>query len=189
MDSSFERECAGIRSRHAAPIRPVFVAAAVLAVMAARLLPHPPNFTPVCASALFGGACFADRRAAFLLPLASMALSDLALGFQFHALTEVVYGCFLLEVTLGLWLLLRRRPLPIAGATLLGAFLFFLITNAACWVYFYPRTLAGMRDCYASAIPFFGYTLLGDATLLFGTLAVAEGRFPALRERAIPILA
>jgi hypothetical protein len=156
--------------------------------MACRLIPHPPNLTPVGACALFGGACFADRRAAFLLPLSAMALSDAVLGF--HALTLVVYACFVIEVALGLWLRPRRHALPIAGATLLGSCLFFAITNAACWISFYPRTLAGLAACYGAAVPFFTNTLLGDAffvSLLFGTLAVAEGRFPVLRERVIPV--
>jgi hypothetical protein len=188
LDFSSERGDAVVDPRRTLSVRPVFLAAAVLAVMACRLLPQPPNFTPVGACALFGGACFADRRAAFLLPLASMVLSDVVLGF--HSLMLVVYACFALEVVLGRWLRPHRRALPIAGATLLGACLFFLITNAACWVSFYPRTLAGLTDCYVSAMPFFGYSLIGDAvfsTLLFGTLAVAESWFPALSERAIPI--
>jgi hypothetical protein len=158
--------------------------------MASRLLPPPPHFTPVGACALFGGASFADRRVAFLLPLAGMVLGDVVLGF--HALTPVVYTCFALEVAIGLWLRPRRRILPIAGATLLGSCLFFAITNAACWILFYPRTPAGLIACYVAAVPFFANTLLGDAvfaSLLFGTLAVAEGRFPALRERAIPVSA
>lgn len=170
--------------------RPIVLTAAVLAVMASRLLPHPPNFAPVGACALFGGACFAGPRAAFAVPLASMMLSDLLIGFS--VLSPVVYACLLLQVALGMWIRPRRRAASIAGAVFLGACIFFVVTNAACWLAFYPKTPAGLARCYASAIPFFGWSLLGDVTfasLLFGGLAVAEGRFPALRESAIPIAA
>ena len=52
----------------------------VLTVVASRWLPHPPNFTPIMALALFGGATFTTKRAAFLVPLIGLFLSDLALG-------------------------------------------------------------------------------------------------------------
>ena len=58
-----------------------------MAAALARLVPHPPNVTPIAAMALFGGACFANRKMAYLLPLAAMLLSDLVLGL--HALWPV----------------------------------------------------------------------------------------------------
>ena len=188
MDASPTRDTGPTDALAALHARPLFLAAALLAAMASRLLPHPPNFTPLGACALFGGACFADRRAAFALTLGSLALSDFLLGF--HALSPVVYGCFTLQVVVGIRLRPRRRPLTIACATLLGSCLFFVITNGAFAFAVYPRTLVGLAECYAAAVPFFGYTLLGDMTfaaLLFGTLAVAEGRLPALRELRAPL--
>ena len=58
----------------------LLLAGAVLAAAACRLLPHPPNFAPVTAMALFAGATLADRRLALVVPLAAMLTSDLALG-------------------------------------------------------------------------------------------------------------
>ena len=58
------------------------IAGLILAAAASRLLPHPPNFTPIGAVALFGGACLADKRLAFLVPLAAMFLSDLVIGLH-----------------------------------------------------------------------------------------------------------
>jgi hypothetical protein len=43
----------------------------VFGAAAIRLLPHPPNLTPIAAMALFGGAYFADKRLAFLVPLST----------------------------------------------------------------------------------------------------------------------
>jgi hypothetical protein len=152
----------------------------------ARLIPHPPNFTPIGAMALFGGAGLADRRLAFLLPLLALFLSDLFLGL--HVLIPVVYGSFAINVLLGRWLRSRNTVLNTATVTLLGSVQFFLVTNFACWVLWYPHTWDGLLTCYLAAIPFFRNTLLGDAVFaaaLFGALAVAERGFPFLREPAL----
>ncbi|WP_460034870.1 DUF6580 family putative transport protein [Methylothermus subterraneus] len=153
-------------------LRFLMLVAMILTAAAFRLLPHPPNFTPVGAMALFGGACFADRRAAFAVPMAAMFLSDLAIGLMsgdlslgLHRLIPVVYGSFALIVCLGFWLRSRRTVLPIARATLAGSVLFFILTNFGVWALgsFYPKTWEGLVACYTAAIPFFPNTLLGDA--------------------------
>jgi len=165
-------------------LRLLAILALILLAALARLIPHPPNFTPIGAMALFGGATLADRRLAFLLPLASLFLSDLFLGL--HVLIPVVYGSFALNVLLGGWLRSRRTVLNTAAVTLLGSVQFFVVTNFACWLLWYPHTWQGLVTCYIAAIPFFQNTLAGDAvfaTALFGTLALAERCFPVLREQ------
>lgn len=168
-------------------LTPRFVTLATMTLAAAlsRLVPHPPNFTPLAALALFGGACFADRRAAFGVPLAALFLSDLVLGL--HRFIPVVYGSFALIVFLGFWLRSRRNVVPIACASLAGSVLFFVLTNFAVWAIgsFYPRTWQGLIACYVAAIPFFHNTLLGDAlytSALFGGLFLVERVSPKLRE-------
>lgn len=170
-------------------VRTRFIALAVMILAAAglRLLPHPPNFTPIAAMALFGGATFGDVRVAFLVPLAAMALSDAVLGF--HALAPLVYGAFALIVLIGISIR-RRRTLPwITLGALGGSVIFFLVTNFnfAIWGphVLYPKTWAGMLAAYAAAVPFFRNTLLGDLTytaLLFGGFALLERSVPAMRE-------
>ncbi len=150
-----------------------------------RLMPHPPNFTPIAAMALFGGACFSEQRWAFAVPLAAMILSDLVLGF--HGLIPVVYGAFALIGCIGLSLRRRRKAVPIAGAALASSLVFFVLTNFGVWAMgsSYSKTWDGLVACYVAAIPFFRNTLLGDAvytTALFGGLALAEKWVPALRE-------
>jgi hypothetical protein len=169
-------------------LRPRFltVAALIVAAAATRLLPHPLNFAPVTAIALFGGAKFADRRLAFLVPFVAMLLSDLVLGF--HTTMPFVYGSFALIVCLGLMLRRRQRALPIAVMTISGSGLFFIVTNFGFWMMGsdYPKTIAGLTECYVAAIPFFQSTLLGDAvytSVLFGTFAIAETLLPVLREQ------
>ncbi|HUZ08330.1 MAG TPA: DUF6580 family putative transport protein [Candidatus Paceibacterota bacterium] len=165
----------------------IMLAGMILAAAASRLIPHPPNFTPIAAIALFGGAQFSSKRAAFLVPLAGLFLSDLVFGFC--AITPVVYGSFALTVCLGFWVRHRRSVQRIAFAAVASAILFFVVTNFGVWAVdnLYPKTTAGLVDCYVAAIPFFRNMLLGDliySVLLFGALAFAENRFVRLREPA-----
>jgi hypothetical protein len=159
--------------------------AMVLGAALLRMAPHPWNFTPIGGMALFSGAMFRNRALAFAVPFATLFLSDLWIGL--HSLMWAVYGSFALSVLMGMWLRRRRHLLPIAGATLAGAVLFFVITNWAVWLsgMTYPKTFAGLIACYVAAIPYFGNTLASDAfyvSVLFGGLALLEWRVPQLRE-------
>lgn len=165
------------------------ILAAIMIVLAAvvRILPHPWNFTPIGAMAIFSGAMFRDRRVAFLFPLVALFAGDLFVGI--HRLIPVVYASFLLSVLIGTWLANRRTVLRIGGAVFLGALQFFLITNFAIWRVFdtYPHTPAGLVACYIAGLPLFGNTLAGDAVyaaLFFGIFSLAEHHFPTLRLQA-----
>jgi hypothetical protein len=160
----------------------------VALVALARLLPHPPNFSPVTALALFGGAYFASRYLALGVTLTAMLLSDWLIGF--HPLMWAVYLSFAAVVMLGSWLREHRQSaLPLAFAALGGSLLFFLLTNFAHWLMFadYPHTLAGLLACYVAALPFFQNALAGDllfTAVLFGGMALIEQRLPRFREPA-----
>ena len=165
--------------------RSLILLAVILAAAAFRLLPHPPNFTPIGAIALFSGAHFRNRGYSFVLPLAAMFLSDLVIGL--HPLIPVVYGSFALIVTIGLWLRSRKNVLTIAGAALTSSLVFFLLTNFGVWGMgsLYPKTVAGLLAAYVAAIPFFRNTVSGDlfyTAILFGGFALLERAFPVLRE-------
>jgi hypothetical protein len=148
-----------------------------------RLMPHPPNFTAVTAIALFAGAQITDRRLALLVPLAALFLTDLILGL--HSGMLLVYLCAAAMVGVGALVGPRVQPLKLAGASVAGSVLFFVVTNFGVWAMdgLYPRTMAGLADCYVAAIPFFQNALVGD---LFYTAALFAG-FEFLR-RAVPAL-
>jgi hypothetical protein len=161
--------------------------ALILLAAALRIAPHPWNFTPVGAMALFSGAVLRDRRLAFFFPLLALFLGDIFIGF--HKLMFVIYASFLVNVAIGLWLRDRRSIARITLATLLGAIQFFVVTNFAVWQFLsgFPHTASGLAACYIAGIPFFWNTLAGDAfyaALLFGSYALAERMVPALRELA-----
>ena len=160
------------------------ILAAIVIAAASRLLPHPANFTPVGALALFSGAYLGRSALAFVAPLAALVLSDLVLGF--YPEVVFVYVAVAATVLIG-WALARRRSvLRVAGAAIAGSVLFFLLTNFGVWLVmdYYPKDLAGLAACYAAAIPFFQNTLAGDlfyAGLLFGGFALLERAVPAVR--------
>ena len=135
----------------------------ILIGVSLRLLPHPPNFSPIAAIALFGGV-YLSRKIAFILPVIAMVLSDIFIGYYEPGLMVAVYGTFLLCVILGLWLKNHKKWYTILGGSVLGAFLFFFITNFAVWVFtpWYAKDLSGVIQCYLMALPFFKNTLLGD---------------------------
>ncbi|MGB2592128.1 MAG: DUF6580 family putative transport protein [Candidatus Acidiferrum sp.] len=167
--------------------RTLLVAAVIVLAAALRIAPHPWNFAPVGAMALFSGAMLSDRRLAFLFPLLALFAGDVFIGF--HKLMPVVYASFLVSVAIGFWLRERRSVARVGAATLFGAIQFFLVTNFAVWAFglSYPHTSPGLIACYAAGVPFFWNTLAGDAfyaTLFFGGFALAERLFPAFREPA-----
>ena len=157
---------------------------AIAAAAALRLVPHPPNFSPIDAMALFSGAYIARRWLAFAAPLAALLLSDLILGFYPGMLFQ--YAAVVLITLMGMAALSRVTVPRLVVTALAGSVLFFLVSNFGVWLVsgIYPRTLAGLAGCYVAAIPFFQNTVAGDlfyVGLLFGGFALAEHLVPRLR--------
>lgn len=155
----------------------------ILLAAASRLLPHPPNFAPITAIALFGGAYYTRKWVAFIVPLVIMFLTDIILGF--HSDMLAVYVGFALIVGIGFLLRNRISLAGIFGAALGGSVLFFLITNFSVWLTgtMYPQTASGLLACYAAGIPFFQYSVISTfvySSVLFGAFELAKNRFPKL---------
>ncbi len=178
---------------------PLVLAGMILVAALTRLLPHPPNFAPMEAMALFGGAYFAARHWAVLVPLAAMAVSDLALGVLFGGLYVdhyfspghvLVYAAIALIAVLGFGLRGRVGAGRLLGYSLLGSVLFFLISNFGAWLGspMYPATVSGLSAAYVAGVPFFQWTVLGTlfyAGLLFGGFEYLRRRLPALRAATV----
>lgn len=144
-------------------------------VVCLRILPHPANFAPVAAVAIFGGAVL-PRRLAVWTPVAAMMLSDLVIGL--HNLILITWGCYaLIALASAHWL---RKPsfLRGLGLTISGSLFFFFVTNFAVWLWsgMYVHSWAGLSQCYIMALPFLRGTFLGDLVFtaaLFGVYALA----------------
>ena len=152
------------------------IALALIAVgVLMRVLPHPANFAPVTALALFGGAVL-PRRYAVLVPLGAMMISDTIIGW--YNLMPVTWACYvLIALASSSWL--RGHSIRRGVELTLGASVFFfVVTNFAVWVGggLYPHTIAGLQRCYVLALPFFRNTALSDmiyTASLFSLYALA----------------
>jgi len=164
----------------------------IFTAAAFRLIPHWPNFTPIAAMALFGGAYFGRNYLAFLVPLAAMLISDIFLGF--HMSMIAVYASISATVLLGIIISRKPRLVNIALASIGSTILFFLVTNFAAWLGnpMYSQSFAGLLQSYTAGliflndgngISFFMNSLVGDLfynTVLFGAFALATLKFPVL---------
>ena len=168
--------------------RIVALLSAILLAAALRLVPHPPNFTPIGAMALFSGAYLGRRALAFVAPLAAMLLSDAVLGF--YSGFWITYLAVALIALLGSVVLQKRNPLRIGLTAVAGSVIFFVVSNFGTFALsgMYPHTVAGLGACYVAAIPFFQNTLAGDlfyATLLFGGFRIAEMLVPQIEGQGV----
>ncbi|UTA69879.1 DUF6580 family putative transport protein [Emticicia sp. 21SJ11W-3] len=173
------------------------VAIIVLAAIV-RILPHPFNFTPMAALALFGGAYFTNRWVAIAIPMAAMLLSDtmyeLLTGWGFHSGMPVTYGSFLLVTLIGIFFLNKVSVLRVTGASLASSTIFYLITNFA-FLYpeapvpnpilgNYPHNWTGILASYNAGLEFYQNQILGDlfySGVLFGGFYLLQRRFAVLR--------
>ena len=167
-----------------------------------RLLVHyaagamPWNFTPVEATALFGGAYFADRRLGIAIPLIAMVIADCLIAFTLPAAwvrdwlgtLPFVYLCIALTAVGGFALRGRVSAPRVLGGALASAVLFFLVTNFATWLTARPDAGAActgtLTACYVAGIPFFKGTLYGTvlwSALLFGGFALLGRRWSVLK--------
>ncbi len=169
--------------------RVAFAIAVIILTALARIAPHPLNFTPAGALALFSGAHLRARRLAYLVPLVALLLGDLMVGF--HIMMPAVYACFVAAVWIGEHIRAHRsKLLPVGGAVLAASVLFFVVTNFAWWALggAYPLSSAGLAKCFVAGIPYFRNTLLGDGlytAILFGGMALMERNFPIMQETPI----
>lgn len=168
----------------------LLVIAIILIAVLIRLVPHPANVAPIAAIALFGGA-YLDRKYALILPLTTMFISDIFLGF--HASMPMVYVSLVLTGLIGMWLKSRKTVPTVLLASVGSSILFFLLTNMNYWYVtsLYPKTIEGFFQSYIMALPFFRNSLLGDlfyTGVFFGgyelATRLANSALPASRQKS-----
>jgi hypothetical protein len=153
----------------------------------ARLAPHPWNFTPLIALALFSGVQARRAATGVLVTLLALALSDAVMGF--YQGFWYVYGAALVPVFLGRLIGSRAGAKSIGLAALASSLSFFVITNFMVWAggHMYPHSASGLTACFVAAIPFYQNQLLGDAfytVALFGGYALIRSRLEPARQAA-----
>lgn len=169
--------------------------ALILVAALSRLLPHPPNFVPVGAMALFGAASLPKKWMVFAVPFAAYYLSDLVLNNLLYAqyyegfywgVSLWIYGAIAAMILLGLGLLRNARFswLRIGGTALGATLIFYVVTNFGVWVgdLLYPKTFAGLVAAFAAGLPFLLNSLL--ANLLFSGVLFGAARWVETRQQA-----
>src|SRR5690606_31296826 len=125
----------------------ILIVGTIILLGISRLLPHPYNFTPLGGMAILGAAYFQSTIWKYVVPIVAFYLSDLLV-------TNILYASFYADqgfvwfsshmiwtygataaIVLASSLILRRKSFKnILGASLLGAVLFFVISNFGSWV-------------------------------------------------------
>lgn len=182
-------------SNREARVSVAIVAVLIGCAIVTRLLPYdarPFNMTAIGGLAIFAAARFRIGTALGIV-FATILASDLVLfarhGYDRAYLPNYATYFSLLVYPAVALLLLRRsaHPLRVAASAFAGATGFFIVSNFIVWVgstHMYPKTLAGLAECFTMAIPFYHGFLIGDlvfasaAFLVFGLLT-AESRMLA----------
>ena len=146
----------------------------IILLALSRLIPHPPNFTPILGMAVFSGAIINKKILAYLVPLAAMLLSDLYLGF--HSGMPIIYFTLAICVLIGTFIESRVTILnSILGITA-GVLVFYLITNFTVWYGsgMYENSFSGLITCYVMGLPFLQNTFISSLIYGMGAFLIYE---------------
>lgn len=138
----------------------------ILILALSRLIPHPPNFTPILGMAVFSGAVINHKLIAYIIPLAAMLLSDLYLGL--HASMPIIYFSLAICVLIGTLIESKVTILNSLLSLSFGVLAFFLITNFAVWYGsgMYELSISGLMTSYFMGLPFVQNTFI--SSLMYG---------------------
>jgi len=150
-----------------------------IALAASRFIPHPPNFTTLMALSFYVPALLGARYLPILI--LSFIVTDLIIGF--HGVTLFTWGSVIL-IGLGSRFFTKGIFNRISGS-LLGACLFFIITNFGVWsLGSYGYSLNGIINCYILALPFFVYSLV--STFIFAGVIESVYKYISLKKLIKP---
>ena len=166
----------------------IFPIGLVLILTLSRLIPHPPNFTPIIAVAIISGYFFKNINVSVLVLLFAMIMSDLFIGFYENIIFVYISLIFITLVFHKISKKINFKNLFIYSFA--GSVIFFVISNFGVWALgspglqdiAYEKSLSGLIQCYILAIPFFGNTFL--STLIFSYPAIFIYRSLAARSSA-----
>ena len=148
----------------------------ILILSFSRLIPHPPNFTPIIAVAIISSYFFKNIYLSCATLLISMLLADAFIGFYSNMFFVYFSLLLILFIFHKISEKMNFKNLFIRG--FIASLIFFIISNFGVWVLGspgvldlpYEKNLNGLVECYVLAIPFFGNTFL--STLIFSYPAI-----------------
>jgi len=142
----------------------------ILFLAFSRLIPHPPNFTPIISMALLSGYFFSNIYLSVIILLASILLSDFFLGF-YENMLYIYFSIILINLIffkISYKINFKNLYLFSCSATLI----FYFISNFSVWATgtLYEKNFAGLINCYYLALPFLKNTLI--STLFYSYLGL-----------------
>ena len=148
----------------------------ILILALSRLIPHPPNFTPVVSVAIMSGYLFKNIYLSFATLLVSMILADAFIGFYENML--FVYLSLLLIAYFFYKIAEKINLKNLFFFSILGSVIFYLISNFGFWYFgnLYEKNFNGLMECYFLAIPFFKNTILSTVAFTYATF-IADNFF------------
>ena len=170
-----------------------------------RIMPHPPNFSPMAAIGLFGAAHFAKKWQAFFIPLIGIWVSDLVINNYVYSSSSSnfvwfysgfywQYISYILIIFTGLFIFNRGISLTkTAGGMISSSGIFFFVSNFGVWAggTMYPKNFSGLITCYAAGVPFIHNTIISDVlftTVLFGTYYLLQVEYSSLKIKPLKYL-
>jgi len=157
----------------------------ILILVFSRLIPHPPNFTPIITVALLSGYIFKNLKLSLFVLIVSMLLSDIFIAFYTNMI--FVYISLILICLISNKVIANLNYKNLFLFSLMGSILFFVITNFGTWILggLYEKNISGLINCYFLAIPFFKNTII--STLLFSYLSFLIIKLPLYKKSSLEI--
>ena len=139
-----------------------FPIALIFILALARLIPHPPNFTPIIAVAIMSSYFFKNVYLSILILLISMLLSDFIIGFYTNMFFVYISLTIITFIFFKISNKIKYENLFIFA--FFGSLIFYLISNFGVWALgnLYEKNLSGLIECYILAIPFFTNTFFSS---------------------------
>lgn len=166
-----------------------------------RLLPHPPNFSPILAIGIFGAAHFTKKWHALFISLLAIWFSDLIINNLIYTTSiEFVwfyngflwqYGSYIIIILSNIYIFRNKISLAKTLGTAFGSSaIFFLVSNFGVWVgsLIYQKNLIGLLTCYSAGIPFFQNTIISNllfTIVLFGSYYLIQSEYSSIKNKQI----
>ena len=152
----------------------IFPISLILILAFSRLIPHPPNFTPIIATALMSGFLLKNKHLSLIVVLISMVISDLIIGF--YSSYFFVYFSLILIILIFSKFIKKVNFKNLFVLSISSSLLFFVVTNFGVWMMgdLYDKNLNGLALCYILAIPYFTNTLLSTIFFSYSILCLKK---------------
>ena len=146
----------------------------ILILAFARLIPHPPNFTPIIAVAIMSSYFFRNIYLSFVVIIISMLLADIFIGFYGHIFFVYLSLLLITAVFTQIGRTIKIGNLFIFG--FFGSLIFYLVSNFGVWALsgMYEQNLVGLVECYILALPFFTNTFLSTIFFSYAVFFVSN---------------